>query len=213
MDMKYTVYKIVNKVNGKIYIGCHKTTDLEDGYMGSGIVLKRAIKKYGIENFEKEILEAFDNPEDMFEMEAKLVDHDDPNSYNIKKGGLGGFDFINTKGLNVANIQRVNELGLNNSKDQYKLGNKRIKELMKDPEWKEAWRRKVIEGDPGKGFRGQKHTEETKRKIGRTNSKLMVGAKNGAFGKMWITNESESKMIPKTNKIPKGWRKGRTIAG
>ena len=52
----YIVYKITNQINGKFYIGVHATSDVNDGYMGSGKYLKRAQNKHGIENFTKEIL-------------------------------------------------------------------------------------------------------------------------------------------------------------
>ncbi len=70
--MHYTVYKTTNKINGKCYIGTHKTKDLNDGYMGSGTLLKRAIAKYGVEQFTKEILFDFDNPAAMKDLESNL---------------------------------------------------------------------------------------------------------------------------------------------
>ena len=45
--MFYTIYLTVNKINGKKYIGKHVTEDPYDSYLGSGIVLSNAIKKYG----------------------------------------------------------------------------------------------------------------------------------------------------------------------
>ena len=54
--MHYIIYQITNTVNGKIYIGKHQTTDVNDSYMGSGKLLKAAINKYGLAAFKKEIL-------------------------------------------------------------------------------------------------------------------------------------------------------------
>ena len=68
--MFYTVYRITNKLNGKFYVGKHQTSDLDDGYMGSGKLIRQAISKYGLENFHKEILFVFDNEEEMNAKEA-----------------------------------------------------------------------------------------------------------------------------------------------
>ena len=66
--------------------------------MGSGKLLKRAIKKYGIENFSKEILHVFDTEEEMNAKEKELVVINEQ-SYNLCEGGKGGFSYINQNGL------------------------------------------------------------------------------------------------------------------
>jgi hypothetical protein len=88
--MFYIIYKVTNKVNGKIYIGSHKTNCLDDGYMGSGKYLTSAIKKYGLESFTKDLLFVFNNPIDMYNKEAEIVNEEflaEENTYNLKVGG------------------------------------------------------------------------------------------------------------------------------
>lgn len=83
-------YKITNLINGKYYYGIHSTNDLDDGYMGSGKALKASIKKYGLENFSKEILKFFDTIEELSDYEKLIVNEkllEDPNCYNMVKGG------------------------------------------------------------------------------------------------------------------------------
>jgi hypothetical protein len=95
--MYYYIYEIVNKINDKIYIGVHRTANLDDGYMGSGSRISAAIKKYGIQNFEKTIIKFFENPEDMYLAESEMVTAEflsRDNVYNLRRGGHGGFDHI-----------------------------------------------------------------------------------------------------------------------
>lgn len=98
--MKYTIYKITNIVNNKIYVGKHQTLDVNDSYYGSGNLLKKAIKKYGIEFFKKEILYIFDSEEEMNNKEKELITEDfvkRSDTYNMGVGGEGGPHFKGKK--------------------------------------------------------------------------------------------------------------------
>lgn len=84
------IYKITNLINGKIYIGkCKKTVNKSKKYFGSGSLINKAIKKYGIENFEKTILIETENYKELNELEKKYIKDFNP-EYNISSGGDGG---------------------------------------------------------------------------------------------------------------------------
>ena len=94
--MYYTIYKVTNKLNGKFYIGKHQTKKVDDAYYGSGKAIKEAIQKYGIENFDKEVLFIFDSEDDMNSKEKELITEEFVNrkdTYNLGVGGEGGAHF------------------------------------------------------------------------------------------------------------------------
>jgi group I intron endonuclease len=85
------IYKIINLINGKYYIG--KDQNNIPNYYGSGLLIKKAIKKYGKENFKKIILSVCSSIKDMNKQEKKFINETvlkDPNSYNLMLSGSGG---------------------------------------------------------------------------------------------------------------------------
>jgi hypothetical protein len=88
--MHYIIYKITNHINGKYYIGRHTTKNVNDSYMGSGIGIKNAINKYGVENFTKEIIVTAESADALWDLEKEIVNENvvkDPMSYNNAYGG------------------------------------------------------------------------------------------------------------------------------
>lgn len=104
--MKYIVYKTTNTVNGKIYVGVHRTNpDIFDGYIGCGVTKKdlkksknkgfpAAVKKYGYSNFKREILFEFPDSEEgmiaAYKKESEIVNTDfikSKDTYNLVLGG------------------------------------------------------------------------------------------------------------------------------
>jgi hypothetical protein len=88
--MYYILYKTINLVNNKTYIGIHQTKNINDGYLGSGLAMRRAIKKYGEDTFKREILEFCSSYEELLEREKVYVNEDwvnEETNYNLKTGG------------------------------------------------------------------------------------------------------------------------------
>ena len=81
------IYKIINKLNNKFYIGQDSFNN--PNYFGSGILIKKAINKYGIENFIKEIIDTASNQIELNEKETFWINTlnatDSKIAYNISK--------------------------------------------------------------------------------------------------------------------------------
>jgi hypothetical protein len=109
--MYYYVYKITNLINGKIYVGKHKSYKhpSDNGYYGSGKQITAAVKKYGIENFKKEVLYFCSSIKEISDKEAEIVTEifvkrDD--TYNMHKGGLGGWEHYNGSESHKSNASK-----------------------------------------------------------------------------------------------------------
>lgn len=95
------VYLITNVLNNKRYIGKHSTDNLEDNYIGSGIIIKQIIRKYGKKVFKKQILEFCNSEEQAFEREKYWIKFynalQDDNFYNLDQGGKGRSNYITSQ--------------------------------------------------------------------------------------------------------------------
>ena len=97
--MHYLVYRTTCSVNGKVYVGVHVTNDIEDGYLGSGLAISRAIKKHGRDKFTREILHDVTSAEEAYQLEAQIVNEqfvERDDTYNLRTGGLGGWSHQHT---------------------------------------------------------------------------------------------------------------------
>jgi len=148
--MKYTIYKTINLINDKYYIGMHRTLEPNDNYLGSGVALNKAIKKYGKDNFKKEVLFIFETEKEMQDKEKELVNElvvNDIQSYNMTFGGEGSWSHIDSSGDNNPNY----------GKALWKKGKSQ-------EEIDEINRKRASKGEKN-GMFGKTHTEEAKTKI------------------------------------------------
>jgi group I intron endonuclease len=93
--VRWIVYETRCIVSGKIYVGVHRQDeDGFDGYLGSGKALSNAIKKHGVENFERRTLDEFSMEAEAYAREAAIVTEEfckRKDTYNVKPGGVGGW--------------------------------------------------------------------------------------------------------------------------
>jgi hypothetical protein len=191
----HIIYKTTCLVNDKIYIGVHSTKNLNDGYYGSGKLLNRAIKKYGIENFKTEVLEFFNSKEDAYQKERLIVNENfikNENTYNINIGGNGSFYHINSnKELDQGMSFEDRKLQRKNA--SLKGGNSLKEKLANDKKYQKEHLLRL---------------ETNRRKIKEMN------LPNPALSYRWVTdlNTKEQKYVHITevdDYIQQGWIKGR----
>jgi len=186
--MYYIIYKTINIINGRYYIGKRKTPYADGGsYLGSGKALKEAIKKYGREAFRKEILHYCSSFEEMNALERQIINEDvlaDALSYNMKIGGTGGRgrgfthsketrDKISVAGLGRIVTQEQREQKSKDMKGRVNIGLK-------------PW---------NTGGTIPNH------------QKSIIS--NRLKGTIFITDGVSTKRIHPTDEMPEGWRKGR----
>ncbi|MEB5649006.1 GIY-YIG nuclease family protein [Mammaliicoccus sciuri] len=169
---KYVVYKITNKINGKIYIGM--TNDVKRRWRYGGIEYRpplksdrhrpfwNAIQKYGWDNFTKEIMISGLTKEDAFEKEIQMIKEFDSTNkkigYNLSPGGNGGIVYkVHPRGM----LGKTHTLE-NKNKHRLFMSDKRNNPMYNG---KTIWG--VTHPHP-KGMKGKKHSEEKRRQISET---------------------------------------------
>lgn len=157
--MLYTIYKVTNKINGKIYIGKHQTKNPNDGYFGSGKFIKSAIRKYGKENFAKEVLFIFETELEMNQKEKELITEEfvsRKDTYNAGVGGEGGPHFKGKSHSDDAKKKMASFKGKTHSKE----AREKISASNKRRTLSEETKRKLSEKAFSRSKKTQKPTKE-----------------------------------------------------
>ena len=182
--MYYIIYKITNLVNDKVYIGAHTTENINDSYMGSGLLLRRSQKKHGMQNFNKEILHSFSNEKEMYAKEKELVNEEfvsRDDTYNLMTGGFGGGTPSEETKAKIREIRKIQiEQGINVRRvGEYKAS--------------EETRKKLSESLKGNvpHNKGKTLSEETKAKIRDARAKQINVRKKGEYK---VSEETKQKI-------------------
>ena len=149
----HCLYQITNLLNNKYYIGVHKTP--MGNYMGSGKGIKAAIKKYGKENFKRDILVEHEDEKFIYQLESAVVNEEFVKRQDNYNACIGGNIPPNWKDLKrpTETRQRMSEAQKGNKKG---LGNKG---------WSGKTRSLETKQKISIGLTGRPCSEETRNKI------------------------------------------------
>jgi group I intron endonuclease len=195
MEMFYFIYVITNKVNNKQYVGFHSTNNLDDGYLGSGIHLKRGKTKYGPENFSREILE-YCTLKNWKEREKYWIKKLNTlkKGYNLTEGGEGILGWRHTdeakekmskfhKGKKLSKSHRLN-----------------ISESLKGRNINGGWNKGKSWGEEtkekmSKSHKGKTKSEESKNKMRKSKLELYSNKLKHPRSKIFIIHTPENEKI------------------
>lgn len=208
--MFYIVYKTINLVNNKFYIGKHNQHIDPyhfDGYYGSGSQIQNAVKKYGKENFIRETLFVFDNEADCLLKEEETVAPHLGKSYcyNMRSGGIGGFEHINS----IPKEDRPNIKSYRHkvASGEIKVGGtqnwtEETYNKVRQTGWSKLMEQGIVNPNQWEHL-----TDDERKQRSENLSKKLTGSGNGSFGTKFYYNPvtKEKKRFRPEDIIPEGW--------
>jgi hypothetical protein len=225
----YIVYLTINIVNDKMYIGVHKQSSREfDGYIGCGIESKNskklkhpktplqyAVKKYGYRSFRRYTVAEFDNEDDAYKLETKLVNIswiERKDTYNVTLGGKGGWSHMRLRVLQyskdgefIREFDSVSEAAMYTEN----AGRSEISASCKDKHRSSGgyyWRYKTSEDIPKKIEVGYRRNAKSK--------SILQYSKDGEFIAEYPSIRNAAKLTGANNtEIGKSAKNGKTKSG
>lgn len=164
------IYRVTNRINGRIYVG-QRRGEFRRNYYGSGYQITRAVKKHGLENFQLEFLRSAESQEHLDVLEKHFISETRKKvgmdgCYNIRDGGLGS-SFRDGKWRSTG-IKWTDEKRRQRAREKFLGDNNPM--------------RKRDNHGPNNFHWGKKHSEEAKKKIA-DKTRMRTGALHWAFGK------------------------------
>ena len=190
------VYMFTNRINGKKYIGQHKSEEIDQSYFGSGYIFKEAREKYGLDNFKFDILAICKNQNEMDNAERHFIGFtyysfadidNDSRGYNIASGGNGGNPlYAKTNEEKRLIREKIKETWKNKPQDIKdkiaKSCSDRFKGVPKTSEENEKNRQAHL---------GKHCSEETKRRISENHARAMLGKKHKESTKKKMSDKAK----------------------